>query len=351
MQKKYSRRQFIHRASAAGLALGLPGGLPARNAVKAEAGKRVGIIGLDTSHCLHFTRILNAPDAGPEFRGYKVVAAFPRGSLTIQSAYSRIPGYTEDMKNMGVEIVGGIAELLQKTDVILLETNDGRRHLEQALPVLKAGKRMFIDKPVAASLHDVFTIYGLAKHYGVPVFSSSSLRFEKSVQEGVHGKAGKVLGAYTYGYMYLEETHPDLYWYGIHGVEALYTLMGTGCRSLVRVHTEDTDVVVGTWSDGRIGSFRGNRSGKYDSGGIVFGTKANLSLYPSEEGYRPLVAQIAAFFATGVAPVAREETFEIYTFMTAADESRLTNGERIDLEEIKKRGRRKAYAQLKELLG
>ena len=112
-----------------------------------------------------------------KFRGYKVTAAYPKGSLDIKSSYERIPKYTEQAKEMGVEIVDSVESLLSKVDVVLLETNDGRRHLEQALPVLKAGKRMFIDKPMAASLSDAIIIFNAAKHYGVPVFSASSLRY------------------------------------------------------------------------------------------------------------------------------------------------------------------------------
>ncbi len=116
------------------------------------ASRRVGIIGLDTSHATAFTRTLNDPSAGPEFGGYRVTAAYPKGSNDIKSSVDRIPGYTEDVKKLGVEIVDSIQDLLKKTDVILLETNDGRLHLEQAIQVMKAGKRVFIDKPIAASL-------------------------------------------------------------------------------------------------------------------------------------------------------------------------------------------------------
>ena len=69
---------------------------------------------------------------------------------------------------------------------------------EQALPVLKAGKTMFIDKPIAASLEDAIVIFEAAKHFQVPVFSASSLRFIPSAIEVSGGKIGKVLGADTF---------------------------------------------------------------------------------------------------------------------------------------------------------
>lgn len=302
-------------------------------AQKVGEGKRVGIIGLDTSHSTAFTRALNDPACGNTFLGYKVVAAYPKGSLDIPSSVERIEGYTQEVMKYGVEIVGSIEELLPKVDVVLLETNDGRRHLEQALPVLKAGKRMFIDKPVAASLADAMAIFEAARHYQVPVFSTSSLRYIGGMEEILKGDAGKVLGAETYSPCKLEPSHPDFFWYGIHGVETLFTAMGTGCKTVVRVTTADTDVAVGTWEDGRIGSFRGLRAGKADYGGTVFGEKGIIKL-GAYKGYNPLLTEIVNFFQTGIVPVNEAETIEIMAFMEAADLSKKKGGKPVSIKKI-----------------
>jgi predicted dehydrogenase len=244
MKQNFNRRQFIRTTSTAAVGLGLNKFLKPGGQKPFQNGGRVGIIGLDTSHSIAFTKSLNAPDALPELKGYKVVAAYPKGSADIESSVKRIAGYTEDVKKLGVEITGSIEDLLRKVDVVLLETNDGRPHLAQALMVLKAGKPMFIDKPVAGSLKDAITIYEAAKKYKVPIFSSSSLRYMESVQDVVKGKIGKVLGTDTFSPATIEKTHPDLFWYGIHGVEMLFTVMGTGCEQVTRIHTDDTDIVV-----------------------------------------------------------------------------------------------------------
>lgn len=297
---------------------------------------RIGIIGLDTSHSIEFTRIFNDPDAGID--GFKVVAAYPQGSRDIKSSLEMIPGSIEEIKKMGVKITGSIEELLLITDAILLETNDGRLHAEQAFPVIKASKPLFIDKPIAASLADAVSIFEAAKRNNVPVFSASSLRFMESAQQIVQGKAGKVLGADTYSPATIEKTHPDLFWYGIHGIETLFTVMGTGCRSVVRHYTEGSDIVIGVWEGNRIGSFRGIREGAKDFGGKVFGDKGIVAIGPWD-GYKPLVKQIADFFRTGKAPVTPRETLEIFAFMEAAEESKFNRGTSVNLSDmIKKAG-------------
>jgi hypothetical protein len=262
-----------------------------------------------------------------------VVAAYPKGSLDIPSSIERIEGYTRQMKDLGVEIVGSLEELLTKVDVVLLETNDGRRHLEQALPVLKAGKRMFIGKPMTASLSDAMIIFNAAKHYGVPVFSSSSLRYISGMDEVKTGSVGKILGADAYSPAPIEETHPDLFWYGIHGVETLFTAMGTGCKTVTRVYSPGADVVTGIWDDQRIGTFRGIREGKRDYGGTIYG-ETNIVNLGTYGGYDPLLKEIVGYFETGTVPVTPEETLEILAFMEAADVSRKIGGKPVSMEHV-----------------
>lgn len=337
MPKLLPRRNFIRDSSTAALGVALMTPLiKSYGKSFVQNNKRIGIIGLDTSHSVAFAKALNGPNPSAAYTGFTVTAAYPPGSADIVSSTKRIAGYTDDVKKLGIEIVGSIEELLKKSDFILLETNDGRPHLEQAMQVIKAGKTLFIDKPVAGSLGDAIAIYAAAEKYKVPVFSSSSLRYMETVQEVVQGKVGKVLGGDTYSPATLEKTHPDLFWYGIHGVEILFTVMGNGCKEVVRVNSSNTDIVVGTWDDGRTGVFRGTRTGTHDYGGTAYGEKGNYVLGPFK-GYDNLLDQIIAFFKSGIPPVSAKETLEIYTFMEAADESKRNGGKAVLMEDVYKK--------------
>jgi hypothetical protein len=328
-----NRRNFIRTAAAAGVGAVLSGNAMAAWNVRPRAVRKAGIIGLDTEHSVAFTKTLNDPNAAEDVSGFSVVAAYPHGSKDIPSSVERIPRYIEEMKKLGVEITDSIEDMLKKVDVVFLETNDGRLHLEQALKVFKARKPMFIDKPVAASLADAVSIFDASKKYNSPFFTSSSLRYMTHAQEIANGKIGKVFGADAYGPASLEKTHPDLYWYGIHAIEALFTVMGTGCKTVTRFFHEGSEVVVGTWEDNRIGTFRGMREGPYDFGGNAFGEKAVAPIGPWE-GYRPLVVRIVEFFRTGKVPVSRQETLEIFAFMQAAEESKKRGGVPVSLQSV-----------------
>lgn len=309
-----------------------------------EAAKviRVGMIGLDTSHVIAFADVLNDPKAGGDLAGVKVVAGYPGGSPDLPSSRDRVKQYTEQLRGKGVEIVDSIDELVNKVDAVMLMSVDGRPHLAQIKPVLAVGKPVFVDKPLAGSLADCLEIARLAKVRNVPVFSSSSTRFSPGViaMRGGQGPVGEVRGCDAYSPCSLEPHHPDLYWYGIHGVEILFTIMGPGCKSVSRVKTGGTDLVVGTWSDGRVGTFRGIRDGKDDYGATVFG-RTGIAAAGKYDGYKPLVIEIAKFFKTGKPPVEMQETLEIYAFMEAADESARQGGRPVSIEEVMRKAQAK----------
>ncbi|HXS95199.1 MAG TPA: Gfo/Idh/MocA family oxidoreductase [Candidatus Limnocylindrales bacterium] len=292
---------------------------------------RIGIIGTDTSHVPAFTAMLNsAPGAKDHVSGARVVAAYKGGSKDIESSISRVDQYAAQIHDKyGVEIVGDIPSLLAKCDAVILASVDGRVHLEQARPVIAAHKPLFIDKPLASTLEDAREIARLAKAAGVPWFSSSSLRFGAIAAEG---KFGDTQGVMAWGPGPLEPHHQlDLTWYAIHPIEILYTLMGPGVETVTRITSDNADVIVGKWKDGRLGTVRAIRPYS-EYGAIVFREKEVVEIKPQTAGsYRPLVEQIVAFFETKTPPVPNEETLEIFAFMDAAQRSKEQGGKAVAL--------------------
>lgn len=292
---------------------------------------RVGIIGLDTSHVVAFTKLINNPNAEGDLAELRIVAAYPGGSPDIPSSWNRVEGFTEQLRSQGIEICDSIPAMLQKVDAVLLESVDGRPHLEQAKPVIAAGKPLFIDKPLGGTLADCIEIFRLAEEKGIPCFSSSSLRFSSAFLQARAGEFGKIQACTVWSPMSIEPNHPDLFWYGIHGVEILFTIMGPGCKEVVR---ESQTRVVGTWHDGRKGVFVGNEKLHGQSYGAEIEAEKKTGYLGTYEGYAGLVREIATFLKTGKPPVTREETLEIYAFMEAADESKRQDGKPVTLEAV-----------------
>ncbi len=300
-------------------------------AAAAGAELRLGIIGMDTSHAPAFTRLLNDTNSADRVPGARVVAAFKDFSPDLESSRTRVDGYTEELVGKwGVKLHDSIESMCREVDAVLIESVDGRRHLEQARPVIEAGKPLYIDKPMAASLKDVVEIFRLARERGVPVFSASSLRFGTKTQAVRNGAIGPVLEAETFSPSPIDPTHPDLFWYGIHGVESLFTVMGPDCEAVRRGRTADGRIeVTGRWAGGRTGIFREGQG----YGGRARGEKGESEV-GAFDGYRPLLVEIVRFLETGTPPVAPEETVRIFAFMEAADQSLARGGEEVSLREM-----------------
>jgi hypothetical protein len=310
---------------------------------------KVGIIGLDTSHVTNFTNAFHKAKEDSPLAGVRVVAAYPAGSKDVVDSYTRLDKFTAALKEQGVEMVDSVEALLPKVDAILLESVDGRPHLAQAKPIFaanKAGEKkipVFIDKPIAASLKDTLEIFRLAEESGTPVFSTSSLRYYSDIASvnDEEKRFGDVIGCVSYGVYSLEEHHPDLFWYGIHGTEVLFTIMGSGCEEVSCVASDTAHVATGIWSGGRVGTFRAVRGAKTGYGAIVFGSKAGGDTidekHPRKGGYEPMLVEIVKFFRGGKPPVAAETTINLVAFMEAASESVKQGGKIVKIADVMKK--------------
>ena len=292
---------------------------------------RLGMIGLDTSHVTAFTEILHNPAAKGHVPGARVVAGFKGGSPDIASSWSRVEGYTKELETKhGVRMHATLESLCRDVDAVLVESVDGRPHLEQARAAIRAGKPLYIDKPMAGSLKDAVEIFRLAEAAGVPVFTASSLRFASNTLAARRGAVGTVMRAQTSSPAEREPHHPDLFWYGIHGVESLFTVMGPGCLAVRRSTNDAGGIrVEGRWAGGRTGVYVESKG----YSGVAEGTSGTMPV-GSYDGYAPLVAEIVTFFRTRKPPVEARETLEILAFMEAADESVRRGGAEVTLAEM-----------------
>jgi len=297
---------------------------------------RIGIVGTDSSHCIQFAKLLQGPNSPDHIEGARLVAAFKGGSPDIENSISRVDGYATDLeKNYGVKICNTIDEVAAQVDAIMILSLDGRKHLPQAKETFRFKKPVFVDKPAGGRLAEAIALFRLAKEAGVVAFSASSLRFGPAMARLKATNVGAVQGAFSYGPAQTEPHHPDLFWYGIHSVEALYAVMGVGCQTVVRTSTQNADIVTGIWADGRTGTVRGIRNAPAQYGLILFGSKGVATREPGQS-YAPLLHEIVKFFQTGIAPVSPDETIEDLAFMEAADESKRRGGIPVPIAEVMK---------------
>lgn len=325
----------------------------------AQASKpvRVGVVGLDNYQAVAYTQLFNDPKASGDLAGVRVVSAFAApASQDIAESVENLPKWKADIVKFEVKLVGSIDELLKGCDAVMIMSVDGRTHLHQATAVLKAGKRLYIGRPLAASLSDAVAIMKVAEETKTPCWSSSQHRFSPGfIGMRNHPDVGSVLGCDVYGGCPTEPHHAELFWHAVHGIETLYTIMGPGCESVRCTSTANAESITGAWSDGRVGTFRGIKKGALKYSATVFGDKgiSVAGIYghgvpvkgvvPTNDkymGYEGIAIEMARFFKGGATPVPAAETLEIFAFMEAAHESKRQQGAVVRVADVLKKARK-----------
>ncbi len=303
----------------------------AAGALVPAADLRIGIIGTDTSHVGAFTAILNDPANKNHIPGARIVAAFKGGSADLESSSSRVDKYAEEIAaKFGVEIVPSIAALLPKVDAILLESVDGRKHLPQFREIMKAGKPIFIDKPLASTYADALEIARLGRENNVRWFSASSLRFSGGIpalkQPGTPRR--RCLG-----------TRSDRKDPSARPLLVRHSLRRDPLRlprpRLRRGHprrrapTATPSPVAGATAASALSS-----STTITPASARPPSPSAKSLVSSADfytGYQDLIVAIIKFFQGGPSPVDEKETLEMFAFMDAAQRSKESGGKPVPL--------------------
>jgi len=294
---------------------------------------KVGMVGLDTSHCEAFVSVLNYEDGPHHVPGARVVGAYPGGSELCAVSRDRVGKFTEAMRDKhGVALCESIEELGKHVDAFVLHSVDGRQHLEQFRVLSQFGKPVFIDKPLACSAEDARQIAALAAGRSVPWMSASSVRFSAGIS-GLAGPDETVGSCEAFGTMPILDDYPTYFWYGVHGADVLFSYMGKGCRTVQALHDDRMDLLVGVWDDGRMGTVRGMRFTEYHFGCSVFtdkGTRHGLA-GSQPPAHALLLKEVVAFLQTGSSPVDGEETVQVMAFLDAAGQSLAAGGKVVEL--------------------
>jgi hypothetical protein len=294
---------------------------------------KVGMIGLDTSHCEAFLSVLNYPDGPHHVPGARVVGAYPGGSSLCAVSRDRVGKFTQAIRDKhNVGLYDSIEELGEQVDAFLLHSVDGRQHLEQFAILSRFGKPVFIDKPLACSHEDARRIAALAEESGTPWMSASSIRYAAGVS-GLTKPEDKVGSCEAFGTLPILGDYPTYFWYGIHGADLLLSYMGRGCRRVQALHQDQADLLVGTWDDGRIGTVRGMRFTAYHFGCSVFTGSGTVHGLAADDppAHFLLVKQVVPFLQTGRSPIDPEETLEVMAFLEAAGQSFERGGESVEM--------------------
>lgn len=199
---------------------------------------KVGIVDIHTSHPNTFAEYLHK---GSRAR----VAAIADDGLIKKRLDDFITKYEIE------RVCENPEELIPLVDIAFIQSVNWDEHLKKALPFIKAGKPVFIDKPLCGNLADCQKFEELAKE-GAKILGSSSLRYCQEIDNFKKGlKEGEeILSVFT-------NIGVDEFNYGVHAMEMVQGLLGPGAHCVEHlVSSKSLDQYLVEYTDGRLVLFQ-----------------------------------------------------------------------------------------------
>jgi len=287
---------------------------------------RLGLVGVNTSHADAFSRIFNGDESNdPQIGNARITYLWGNDLARNEELQTRhrIETLVTDPNDM----IGNIDGVL-----IIDDTGGGATHADLARPFIEKGVPTFIDKPMTVNYEDAVSLFELAAQHNTLLTSSSALRFPVEFDAAKQAELeaiGKISSIVSVG-------PGEWFYYGIHAVELLGTVAGTGATSVLRIPYDKKDIAIIEYGDDQIAVVETLRDAVYTFHLTIFGEKGWVSIEAKDMRgfYRKQMESIVTMIETGVAPVSAEQTLEVHAILHAGTKSGET-GNKVALSEIR----------------
>ena len=297
---------------------------------------KIGLVGLDTSHVTAFASLLNDPSNKAHVPGGRIVAAYPGGSKDFELSWSRVEGFTKTLREKyAVKMLETPEAVAEAADVVFITSVDGRVHREQFERTAKFKRPTFIDKPFTVSVADAEAILRTARAEKIPLMSCSSVRYSDNVVEALGGKREDVLACDAHGPLSEVPTQPGLFFYGVHAIDLIVSVLGHGCREVRAVKYDAGDVVTLAWPGGRVATARLMKQphGRF---GVTLHRKSGAQFVDASAAKRPAYASmleaILRSLPQGKSDVPEDEMLDTIRIIDAANRSREAGGDAVKVQ-------------------
>ena len=247
--------------------------------------------------------------------------------------------WTDDPRDaQGVSKASLVPNILQKpedaigkVDAVIVSTDKGYEHVARCRPFIEAGVPMFVDKPMVDNEDDLRTFAGWVSG-GAHLMSSSGLRYAKEFLP--YHISTSDLGLLRLVVIAMAKTWEK---YGIHAIEALYPILGSGFETVQNTGTIERNVVHLTHSCGAdvVAVVTADMFGGF--GAMQLNGTQGVAQVRYSDTFYSFKSQLEAFVAylrSGEYSFPFSETIELMKIIIAGIRSREEGGRRVSLSEI-----------------
>ncbi|MFH1904624.1 MAG: Gfo/Idh/MocA family oxidoreductase [bacterium] len=286
---------------------------------------RIGCVNIDISHPGSFAKKMKEMNRG------KYVAIYNDGFRTDEE----VDAFIKD--NELEKRCNTIEELVDMVDIGFVHDCNWDKHLSHAMPFIKAGKPVFIDKPICGNLKDCYKLEELVND-GAKILGSSSVRYANEfieIKKQLAENNEEIVS--VYGTAGVDEFN-----YGVHIMEGIHGLLGPGVDSVKYIGTARraeafVEQYYVTWKNG-IKVIYQLQTGIWQPFDIVITTNKAKAIHTfrvdTKQIYAAVLKRIFDYMEKGIemAPITDlTETIRIYL---AGKASREQEGAEIKLEDL-----------------
>ena len=257
----------------------------------------VGVIGLDSSHAIQFSRRINALNENAKTRCH-VTHCWDAGPEPV-AVRPDVKASQPTLQSLGIRLVGSLRDLLDQVHAVMVLNVDGRRHHELAMAAIDRGLPVFVDKPLTCLSSDAIALLECSQSRNARIYSASALRFSTPVPAVRLDAIGELLTLDAFGPVEERPEMPGLWYYGCHSFELVDSLwVGRARTSRVRAEaTYDRYMIEMEYADGKSATIRLDRSGTGPFGASIRGDLGAVDITADlSVSYDALVLSIVRFF-------------------------------------------------------
>jgi hypothetical protein len=311
----------------------------------ADGELRLAMLGMieGNGHPYSWSAIINGYDPVAMARcPYAAIPAY-LGAQPLESV--RLPGarvthiWTDNPADAALvaeaSLIGMVVEkpedVIGQVDAVVIATDDGADHTRRAAPFLETGIPVFVDKPLAVTLEELAR-FQKWHDQGARFLSTSGMRFAPETKLDTARR--QALGELRWVTSFTCKTWER---YGIHALEAVQPLLGSGFETVTMHSDAGGDIAHITHRSGArltIGALHD----AYGSFGAVhlYGTGADvaLKLRDTYHAFRAQLVSLLEWLRGGVPPVGFGQTREMMAVLIAGIRSRQNGGREVSVRQI-----------------
>ena len=289
--------------------------------------KKIGLVNIDTSHPFSWAeKMAQNPDLDMQY-----TMLFSDGFRGDDEVNWFINKYNMEGRAATIE------ELAEKCDIGFVQSCNWEKHVDQALPFIKLGKPVLLDKPLVGSVKDIKRIRELVAD-GAEIIGSSSARYAAEIADFLAQpveERGEVISVYG-------ESGVDEFNYGVHIGEILSEIAGAKAVSCRFTGTTERDgakceLYTVRFENGVIGTYCTFLSGWRPFNVSIMTTKTSYCFkMDSSKIYMALLTRVSEMLKTGEKKTADiEQILNVSEFMLCGKRSRdFENGREVRIEEL-----------------